>query len=63
VVEVPPETGTMVAFACAPDAWHGHRPFEGERRTIQLNWVRSRGYKAREQMRHTLSASLKKLSG
>jgi len=63
VVEVPPEEGTLVAFTCAPNAWHGHHPFEGERRTIQLNWVRSRRYKAREQLRHTLSHAFKKLSG
>ena len=61
--EVPPQEGTMVAFTCSPDAWHGHHPFEGERRSIQLNWVRSRSYKAREQVRHALSAGLKKLSG
>ena len=63
VAEVPPQEGTMVAFTCRPDAWHGHHSFEGARRTIQLNWVRSRAYKAREQARHALSASLKKLTG
>lgn len=61
--EVPPEEGTMVAFTCSPNAWHGHQSFEGQRRTIQLNWVNSRGYKVREQVRHTLSAGLKKLFG
>lgn len=63
VVEVPPEEGTLVAFACSPNAWHGHHSFDGQRRTIQLNWVHSRGYKFREQMRHSLSARFKKLSG
>ncbi len=63
VVEVPPEEGTLVAFACSPNAWHGHHSFDGQRRTIQLNWVHSRGYKMREQVRHTISAGFKKLSG
>ncbi len=63
VVAVPPEEGTLVAFTCSPNAWHGHHPFEGQRRTIQLNWVHSRGYKLRENVRHTISASFKKLSG
>lgn len=63
VVEVPPEEGTLVAFACSPNAWHGHHSFEGQRRTIQLNWVHSQGYKTREQVRHTISAGLKKLFG
>ena len=62
-VEVPPDEGTMVAFVCQPNAWHGHLPFEGERRAIQLNWVRSGTYKAREQIRHALSAIVKKLAG
>ena len=60
--EVPPNEGTMVAFTCVPNAWHGHHSFDGERRTIQLNWVRSRRYKVREQVRHNLSAFFKKLT-
>jgi hypothetical protein len=63
VAEVPPQEGTMIAFTCSDDAWHGHHSFEGQRRTIQLNWVRSRGYKMREQVRHAISASVKKLTG
>jgi hypothetical protein len=62
-VELPPDAGTMLAFPCAPNAWHGHQPFEGERRAIQLNWVRSRGYKWREQTRHAISATVKALTG
>ncbi len=60
-VELPPAAGTMLAFPCVPNSWHGHQPFEGERRAIQLNWVRSRRYKWREQTRHAISATLKKL--
>lgn len=62
-VEVPPDEGTLLAFPCLPTAWHGHQPFDGERRTIQLNWVASRRYKRREQIRHTISAIAKKLTG
>ncbi len=60
-VEVPPDEGTLLAFPCIENAWHGHQPFEGERRTIQLNWVTSRAYKTREQVRHSISAFFKKL--
>jgi hypothetical protein len=63
VAEVPPQEGTMIAFTCSDNAWHGHHSFEGQRRTIQLNWVRSQGYKMREQVRHAISASVKKLTG
>jgi len=60
VAEVPPNEGTLLAFRCTPDAWHGHKPFEGRRRAIQLNWVVSDSYLKREQRRHRLSAFLKK---
>lgn len=60
-VELPPAAGTLLAFPCTSNAWHGHQPFEGERRAIQLNWVRSHRYKWREQARHALSSTLKKL--
>ena len=58
--EVPPNEGTLLAFHCTPDAWHGHKPFEGRRRAIQLNWVVDESYLKREQRRHRLSAFLKK---
>lgn len=61
--EVPPEAGTMLVFRCTPDAWHGHKPFEGRRRAIQLNWVTGERYVKREQRRHRLSAFLKGLRG
>ncbi|MEM9741071.1 MAG: 2OG-Fe(II) oxygenase [Pseudomonadota bacterium] len=57
--EVPPEAGTLRAFPCTENAWHGHKPFEGQRRTIQFNWVRSRRYLIREQLRHRLSSAIK----
>ena len=62
-VEVPPDEGTFLAFPCIPNAWQGHHPFDGERRTIQLNWVNSRRYKLREQVRHSISAFFKKIAG
>lgn len=60
-VEVAPEGGTLVAFPCSPHAWHGHLPAEGERRSLQLNWVRSRAVARREAARHRLSAGLKRV--
>ena len=59
--EVPPNQGTLLAFKNQPNAWHGHESYEGERRAIQLNWVRDKGVVWREQKRHRLSAFLKKL--
>ena len=59
--EVPPARGTLLMFRCAPNAYHGHKPFVGERRSIQLNWVTSAAVLKREQARHGLSAWTKRL--
>lgn len=59
--EVPPNQGTLLAFRNQPNAWHGHESFEGQRRAIQLNWVRDRGVVWREQIRHRFSAFLKRV--
>ena len=39
VAEVPPISGTLLMFKRSDDSWHGHKPFVGPRRTIQINWV------------------------
>ena len=62
-VTVPPVAGTLLAFRCSNNAWHGHKSYVGERRSMQLNWVRSRPYLWREAIRHNLSAMLKNFSG
>ncbi len=60
-VEVPPDAGTLLAFRCTENAWHGHKPAQGPRRSIQLNWVTDAGVVRREQVRHRLSARVKQL--
>jgi SM-20-related protein len=59
--EVPPDKGTLLAFRCTENAWHGHKPFVGPRRTIQVNWVTSEAVKRREISRHSFSARVKSL--
>ncbi|MFY9289019.1 MAG: 2OG-Fe(II) oxygenase [Alphaproteobacteria bacterium] len=59
--EVPPDQGTLLVFKNQPNAWHGHEPFEGPRRAIQLNWVRDQGVVRRENIRHSISAFFKRL--
>lgn len=63
IVEVPPVEGTLLAFLNTPDAWHGHEPFEGQRRSIQLNWVTDHGVVVREKIRHSISALFKRIKG
>ena len=59
--EISPEAGRGLIFKVTPNCWHGHEPFVGERRTIQLNYVSSDKVRNRELNRHRLSAFLKQL--
>jgi SM-20-related protein len=61
LVEVPPTEGTLVAFRRSDNSFHGHKPFIGARRVIQLNWVIGRGTEFRELFKHRASAWVKRL--
>jgi hypothetical protein len=39
--EVAPLGGTLLAFRRTDHSWHGHHPFVGERRMMQVNFLRS----------------------
>ncbi len=62
VAEVPPEAGTLLGFRVTENSWHGHRPFQGYRRSLQLNWVTDQSVKRRELARHKLSMWTKRLN-
>ena len=59
--EVPPVGGTLIAFLRSDHSWHGHLPFEGERRVIQFNWVRDDSSQRLALLRHRVSASVKRM--
>jgi len=63
VAEVEPAIGTLLAFRRSDNSWHGHKPFVGERKALQLNWVLDEQVKRREQKRHGVSAFFKNLFG
>lgn len=63
IVEVPPTEGTLVAFRRSANSFHGHKPFIGERRVIQLNWLTGRGVGFREILKHRASAWIKRVLG
>ncbi len=63
IMEVPPAAGTMLAFKRSDNSWHGHKPFSGERRVIQFNWVTSEGDRRIAMLRHHVSATVKRLFG
>jgi SM-20-related protein len=62
VAEVPPDNGTLLVFKRSENSWHGHHPFEGPRRSLQMNWMTSEGSKGWHKVRHSVSAALKKLT-
>ncbi|HEY1736725.1 MAG TPA: 2OG-Fe(II) oxygenase [Methylovirgula sp.] len=59
VVEIPPDGGTLLCFLRGEKSWHGHLPYAGARRAVQLNFVTDDKVAAREQRRHLLSARMK----
>lgn len=60
--EVAPVAGRLLCFRNGPTAWHGHLPFDGQRRVIQLNWVTSESVVRHSERRHGLSAIFKRLN-
>jgi SM-20-related protein len=60
--EVPPDNGTLLVFKRSDTSWHGHHPFDGPRRSLQMNWMTSEGSKGFHAIRHKLSAAVKKLT-
>ena len=61
VTEVEPSGGTLLIFKRSDNSWHGHHPFEGKRRAIQLNWVTDQSVVDREQSRHGFTSRFKRL--
>ena len=60
--EVPPDNGTLLIFKRSDTSWHGHHPFDGPRRSLQMNWMTSEGSKGFHAIRHKISAAVKKLT-
>jgi len=58
--EVPPYGGTLLVFRRSDNSWHGHKPFVGPRRAVQLNWVTTQDVADHEQLRHQFATKLKK---
>jgi hypothetical protein len=61
--EVPPTMGSLLIFKRSDKSWHGHKPFEGKRMSLQMNWVKSDRYQRKEQLRHQISSFVKRLFG
>ncbi|MDB5496994.1 MAG: hypothetical protein JWP28_1025 [Phenylobacterium sp.] len=59
-VEIPAGLGSLVAFRRTDDSWHGHTPFVGQRRVLQLNYLQSTRASLVGVLRHRISAMSKR---
>jgi len=62
IAEVPPNAGTLLMFRRSDNSFHGHHPFKGQRRAIQLNWVTEQKEVDRHLARHNRSSVFKRLN-
>ena len=63
VAELSPEEGNVFAFLRGEQSWHGHTPFTGERRVVQVAWLRDTAALARKTSRGKLAWWLKGVFG
>lgn len=61
VKEITPSYGMFSAFVRSENSWHGHRPFAGERRVVQIAWLKSQADLERKTKRGKFSFALKNL--
>ena len=61
--ELKPLYGEFAVFKRCENSFHGHLPYEGERRVIQVAWLTSEEEKLRKTKRGKFSRTFKKLFG
>jgi hypothetical protein len=61
--EIEPVYGTLTAFRRTDNSFHGHLPYEGERRVIQVAWLTDAAAVGRKTRRGRFSRAIKWLSG
>ncbi len=61
--EVEPKGGTLLVFKRSDNSWHGHHPYEGPRRALQVNWLVDMAAKTREESRRGLVGKVKGMFG
>jgi hypothetical protein len=63
VPELKPLYGELAVFKRCENSFHGHLPYEGERRVIQVAWLTSEDEKLRKMKRGRFSRAFKKVFG
>ncbi|MBS0456490.1 MAG: 2OG-Fe(II) oxygenase [Proteobacteria bacterium] len=61
--ELPPVFGNLAAFGRADNSFHGHLPFAGQRRVIQIAWLTGENELRRKTRRGRATRWLKRLLG
>jgi hypothetical protein len=61
--ELKPLYGEFAVFKRCENSFHGHLPYEGERRVIQVAWLTSEDEKLRKTKRGKFSRAFKKIFG
>ena len=57
-IEIPCTFGSLVAFKVTDKCWHGFKPYEGKRLSVQLNYIYPEALRSHN-LRHKLSSGLK----
>tara|TARA_B100000965_G_scaffold341771_1_gene310697 strand:- start:48 stop:677 length:630 start_codon:yes stop_codon:yes gene_type:complete len=60
IKEIPCTFGSLVSFKVTDKCWHGFKPYEGKRLSIQLNYIYPEALNSHN-LRHKLSSSLKSI--
>lgn len=63
IPEIKPLYGNFAVFRRTDNSFHGHLPYEGERRVIQIAWLTSDIEKLRKTQRGKITRLLKRLLG
>jgi len=59
--EVPPTMGHVFAFLRSDRSWHGHKPFTGERKVVQIAWVKDQAELYRKKKRNAVAQVFKSM--
>jgi len=61
--QIVPTMGSIFGFLRSDKSWHGHRPFAGERKVVQIAWVKDQAELDRKKKRNQTAQFFKGLFG
>ncbi len=62
VAEFSSSIGQMIAFKVTDNCWHGYQSYEGQRQSLQINYLVEEKYTNHHVYRHKISAFFKKIA-